>query len=182
MEANQVFKKRIQGMAVRILLRIEHILQADLEQVNDDEEFVLLGSDLKIIRSETLNAAGDTIRSLAALKEQPQKDRLSLPRAGIAGINRASVGFVKDKTGDEVPVFRIKIDGDFNLLCQIRSYIGAGVVYNNSYTCAGIDDIVNSLIPFLDFTALTGIKIADGDYREWRDSVCDMYLEGLGNE
>jgi len=182
METNQVFKKRIQGMAVRILARIEHILRIDLEDIDDNEDFVLSGSDLKIIRSETLNAAGDTIRSLAALKDQPQKSRLSLPREGIAGINRASVGFIEDKTEGEVPLFRIKIDGDFNLLCQIRGYIGAGVVYNNSYTCAGIDDIVNSLIPFLDSAALAGIKIADGNYREWRDSVCDMYLEGLGDE
>lgn len=182
MEHNQVFKKRIQGMAVRILSTIEHTVRADLEDVEDDEKFSLIGSDLKIIRGEILNAAGDTARSLAALKDQPQKGKLSLPRAGIAGINRASISFVDDKTGGEVPLFRIKIDGDFNLLCQIRSYIGAGVVYNNSYTCAGIDDIVNSLIPFLDSIALAGVKIADGDYREWRDSVCDMYLEGLGDE
>jgi hypothetical protein len=81
---------------------------------------------------------------------------------------------------DDTPVF--KAYGVFNLLHKIRGEVGAGVVYNKTYTCAGIDDVVDSLLPFLDTVQIAGIKIADGDYKEWRNAVCEVYLEGLGDE
>jgi hypothetical protein len=180
MEFEKVLQKRVRGMAVRILACIEHTLAADLEGMRDDEKFQLLGSHLKIIRSEILNAAGDTTRSLASLIAQPVAGKLSLSREVIAVLNRADVDIVEIEGGGDVPVFNAC--GDFNQLNKIRREVNAGVVYNKTYTCAGIDDIVNSLMPFLDAAQIAGIKIADGDYREWRDAVCEMYLEGLGNE
>ncbi len=184
MQFEEVLKKRLRGMAVRILANIEHTLGADLGGMKDDEEFTLTGSELNVIRSEILNAAGDTTRSLSALigSSKPSKtNKLSLDRNMIVALNKADVDILEMPNGeDDVPVF--KVYGDFNLLNKIRNEVGAGVVYNKSYTCAGIDDVVDSLMPFLDTAQITGIKIAGGEYKEWRDAVCEMYLEDLGDE
>lgn len=180
MEFEKVLQKRLRGMAVRILANIEHTLGADLGGMGDDEKFTLTGSELNIIRSEILNAAGDTTRSLASLVADAKPGKQSFSREVIAVLNRASVDIIDVPNDEDVPLFRA--EGDFNLLNKIRSDVGAGVVYNKTYTCAGIDDVVNSLIPVLDSAQFAGIKIADGEYREWRDAVCEMYLEGLGNE
>lgn len=175
MDFENVLKKRLRGMAVRILANIEHTLGADLGGMDDEEKFTLTGADLNIIRSEILNAAGDTTRSLSQLVATAKPGKLSFSRETISLLNKAEVEVVG--TIEETPVFHAH--GDFNLLSKIRQEVGAGVVYNRTYTCAGIDDVVNSLIPFLDSAQLAGIKIADGRYREWRDDVCEMYLEGL---
>ena len=183
MEFEKVLGKRVKGMAVRILANIEHTLGADLGGMNDDEKYTLTGADLNVIRSEILNAAGDTTRSLAQLIGDPSKvGRVSLTREEIAALNKATVDIVEDPDGvdNDVPIF--KVFGDFNLLIKIRNTVGAGIVYDKSYTCAGIDNIVDSLMPFLDSAQIAGIKIASGDYMGWRDAVCEMYLEGLGDE
>jgi len=180
MEFEKVLGKRVKGMAVRILANIEHTLGADLGGMSDSEKHTLTGADLNVIRSEILNAAGDTTRSLAQLIGDPSKvGKVSLTREEIAVLNRAKVD-IKESEEDDVPTF--KLFGDFNLLIKIRNTVGAGIVYDKSYTCAGIDDIVDSLMPFLDSAQIAGIKIAGGDYMGWRDAVCEMYLEGLGDE
>lgn len=179
MELDQVLKKRVRGMSVRILACVEHTLACHLDAVRDDEKFVLYGSDLKLIRGEVLNAAGDTTRSLSSLIKDNPPGKVSLSRDVIAALNRAEVDI--ETVGDEeVPIFTIS--GDFNLLCKIRDQIKSGVVYNNKYTCIGLDAIVESLMPFLDQAQFAGIKIADGDYKEWRDEVCREYLGGLGDD
>lgn len=181
MEFEKVLQKRLQGMAVRILATIEHTLGADLGGMKNDEEFILTGSELNIIRSEILNASGDTTRSLVSLMGSSKPGRLSLSRDVIAALNRADVDIIEVSNGEEeVPIFRVF--GDFNLLNKIRNEIGAGVVYNKIYTCVGIDNIVDSLMPFLDSVQIAGIKIADGEYRGWRDAVCELYLFGLDEE
>lgn len=184
MQFEEVLKKRLRGMAVRILANIEHTIGADLGGMGDDEEFVLTGSELNVIRSEILNAAGDTTRSLSSLlgSSKPLKeDKVSLGRDMIAALNKADVDILeRNDEDDDVPTF--KVFGDFNLLNKIRNEVGAGVVYNKSYTCAGLDDIIDALIPFLDTVQIAGIKIAGGEYKEWRNAVCEMYLEGLDNE
>lgn len=182
MEFEKILQKRLRGMAVRILANIEHTIGADLGDMGDDEQFMLRGCDLNIIRSEVLNAAGDTTRSLAQLvgSAKPSKSNgLSFSRDMIRALNSATLDIVDD--GEEpVPVFRAS--GDFNLLSKIRNEVGAGVVYKKTYTCAGVDEVINSLMPYLDVAQMASIKIADGEYREWRDAVCELYLEGLGNE
>jgi hypothetical protein len=65
MDFDELLGKRIRGMAVRILANIEHTIGADFKDMPDDDKFALIGADFRIIRSEVLNAAGDTIRSLA---------------------------------------------------------------------------------------------------------------------
>ena len=178
MEPDQVLQKRVRGMAVRILACIEHTLACHLEGMQDTDHFELSGSDLKVIRSEILNAAGDTTRSLnALLGDTPVKSggTMSLSRDVVSMLNRASVAFVE--LDDEIPVFRVT--GDFNLLVKIRDLIGTGIVYKNAYTCAGIDAVVDHLLPVLDKVQGAGIKIAGGDYKTWRNDVCDMYLDGL---
>lgn len=181
MEFDKVLQKRLRGMAVRILANIEHTLGADLGGMGDDEEFTLTGSELNIIRSEILNAAGDTTRSLSLLVSPSKPGKLSLSREVIAALNRAEVDIeTLPLNGDGIPTFRVF--GDFNLLYKIRNEVGAGVVYNKTYTCVGIDNIVDSLMPFLDAVQIAGIKIADGEYKEWREAVCEMYLEGLGDD
>jgi hypothetical protein len=182
MQFEEVVKKRLRGMAVRILANIEHTLGADLGDMRDSERFTLTGAEWNVIRSEILNAAGDTTRSLASLAGSSKPGKLSLSREVIAVINRAEVDLLKVGLGgrEEVPIF--KAYGDFNLLNKIRNEVGAGIVYKKVYTCAGLDNIVDSLMPFLDLAQIAGIKIADGEYKEWRDAVCEMYLEGLGDE
>ncbi len=175
----EVMGKRLRSMAVRILACIEHTLSADLVGMDPNESHTLSGSDLNIIRGEVLNAAGDTTRALSSLVSSPKTGRqakVSLSRDIIAALNKAHVDIINE---DE-PI--IRVSGDFNLLSKIRGEIGAGVVYNKTYTCVGIDDIVNSVIPFLDPVQFAGIKLAHGDYRDWRDAVCELYLGGLGNE
>jgi len=180
MEFDKVLQKRLRGMAVRILANIEHTLGADLGDMGDNEKFSLSGSDLKVIRSEILNAAGDTTRSLSQLIETSPPGKQSLSREMLAALNKAEVDIAEVEGEEDIPVFRVL--GDFNLLNRIRKDVGAGIVYDKTYTCAGLDDIVDSLIPFLDMVQIAGVKIADGEYREWRDAVCEMYLEGLGDE
>lgn len=181
MESDNVVKKRLKGMAVRILATIEHVLGADdLESLNDDEKLAITGGDLKVIRSEILNAAGDTTRSLMHEDGASRTGKVSLTRDMIQAISRAEVDILESPDKESVPIFNMS--GNFNLLNKIRNEVGAGVVYNKRYTCAGIDDIVDSLLPFLDSVQIAGIKIADGDYKTWRDAVCELYLEGLGNE
>lgn len=175
----EILRKRLSGMAVRILTCIEHTLGADLAGMKNDEQHNLSGAELNIIRSEILNAAGDTTRALSSLVSAPRtgkQARVSLPRDVISALNTAFVD-IKDVGEDRVPVFRVS--GDFNLLTKIRTEIGVGVVYNKEYTCAGFDEIVNAVLPFLDPIQMAGVKIACGDYRDWRDAVCEMYLEGL---
>jgi hypothetical protein len=181
MEVDKILQKRVRGMAVRILACIEHTLSCHLDAVNDNDHFAFDGSDLKVVRSEILNAAGDTTRSLTTLlNDKPHAGGgMSLSREMVAAINRAGLEFVHVDTED-VPVFTTT--GDFNLLVRIRELVGAGVVYNNSYTCVGIDAVVDSLLPFLDKTQMAGIKIADGGYKAWRNDVCEMYLEGLNDD
>jgi hypothetical protein len=181
MQFEEVVKKRLRGMAVRILANIEHTLGADLGGMDDNEKFTLTGSELNIIRSEILNAAGDTTRSLTSLVSSSSPGKVSLSREVIAALNRAEVDIgAPEGCPDDVPVFRVF--GDFNLLHKIREEVGAGVVYNKTYTCVGLDNVVDSLMPFLDSAQIAGIKIADGEYKEWRGAVCEMYLEGFGNE
>ncbi len=179
MELNKVLEKRVRGMAVRILAALERALQANFDVIGHDKTFNLSGSELQIIRSEILNAAGDTTRSLLSLVEQPQAGRLSLTREMIAALNVAKVSWAILDDDAEEPVFRLK--GDFNLLRKFRDEIGTGVVYNKTYTCIGLDSIIESLMPFLDLAQFAGIKIANGDYKQWRTDICDMYLEGLGD-
>ena len=179
MDIDKVLQKRVRGMSVRILACIEHTLACHLDGVGDDEKFAMCGSDLKIIRSEILNAAGDTTRSLVALLNENPPGKTSLSRDVIACLNRAELSFetVEDET---IPMFTTT--GDFNLLCKIRDQIKSGVVYDNVYACIGLDCIVESLMPFLDQAQFAGIKIADGDYKSWRYEVCQEYMGGLNDE
>lgn len=179
MEFDKVVQKRLRGMAVRILACIEHTIQCDLGDLGDEEQVNLTGADLSIIRSEILNAAGDTTRSLTQLVADSPPGKVSLSRDTIRALGTAEVDIVEDDD-EAVPVFRVS--GDFNLLNKIRNAVGAGVVYKKTYTCAGLDNVVDSLLPFLDLAQIAGVKIAGGDYRDWRDAVCDIYVEGLGNE
>lgn len=179
MEFDKVVQKRLRGMAVRILACIEHTIQCDLADLGDDEQVTLSGADLSIVRSEILNAAGDTTRSLSQLAADSPPGKVSLSRDTIRALGGAEVDIIEED-GEQVPVFRAF--GDFNLLNKIRNSVGAGVVYKKTYTCAGLDNVVDSLLPFLDLAQIAGVKIADGDYRDWRDAVCDIYLEGLGND
>ncbi len=182
MQFDEIVKKRLRGMAVRILATIEHTLCVNFSDMDNNEQFTLTGAELSIIRSEILNAAGDTTRSLSSLGGVAKPNgKISLSRELIAALNIADVNIIETPSDEEdIPIFRIS--GDFNLLNKIRTAVGAGVVYNKIYTCAGMDNVVDALIPFLDSTQVAGIKIAEGDYRGWRDAVCEIYLEGLGNE
>lgn len=178
MEFDEVLKKRVRGMAVRILANIEHVLGADdLEGLDDNAELAITGGDLKVIRSEILNAAGDTTRSLQGGDGPSKSGQVSLSRDVIQAISKAEVDILAVEDGEDIPTF--KVSGNFNLLNKIRNGVGAGVVYNKTYTCAGIDNTVDSLLPFLDAAQIAGVKIAGGDYRAWRDAVCELYLEGL---
>lgn len=168
-------------MAVRLLATIEHILGADFASMNDNEKFVLTGAQLNIIRSEILNAAGDTTRSLSSTPGTSEPGKISFSRDAIQALNKAVVDILQeDQENGDVPVF--VICGDFNLLNKIRNEVGTGLVYNKTYTCVGMDNVVDSLMPFLDAAQIAGIKIANGDYKDWRDAVCELYLEGLGDE
>lgn len=182
MQFDEIVKKRLRGMAVRILATIEHTLCVNFSDMDNQEKFTLTGAELNIIRSEILNAAGDTTRSLSSLGGSAgSSSQLSLSREMIAALNIAFVDIIETPIEEEdIPLFRIS--GDFNLLNKIRTAVGAGIVYNKTYTCAGMDNVVDALIPFLDSTQVAGIKIAEGDYREWRDAVSEIYLEGLGDE
>ena len=178
MEFEQILKKRVRGMAVRILANIEHALGiTDLEGVTDKEQFTLTGAVLRVIRGEVLNAAGDTTRSLSSEVSTSKPGRLSFSREVIGALNEATVDI-----DDAMNLPILRISGDFYLLDKIRKEVGAGVVYNKMYTCVGLNDVIDRLIPFLDTAQIAGIKIADGDYRSWRDAVCELYLEGLGDE
>jgi len=182
MEFDKIVNKRLKGMAVRILSFIEDSLDAcDLEDVGEAEAFTITGSSLKEIRSEILNAAGETSRSISSLKATPGNGKVSFSRDVMSALSRASVEIVEAEGSDEkMPVF--ETNGEFNLLHKIRNDLGVGVVYNKKYICRGVEDIVGSLIPILDSATVAGIKVADGDYKSWRDAVCELYLEGLGDE
>lgn len=175
-DLNDVLSRRLRGMAVRILACIEHTVRADLDDIDDNERFSIVGGDLKIIRSEILNAAGDTTRSLGSLFEQPINGKKTFSKDSILLLNSAKLQIV-DFEDESVP--SLTLDGDFNLLRKIRDDIGAGIVYNSTYKCVGLEDIVNRAIPYLDVATLAGVRVSNGNYKSWRDQVCKLYLEGL---
>jgi hypothetical protein len=175
-DLNDILQRRLRGMAVRILARIEDIVDANLDNVSDAAKFTIVGSDLKMIRSEVLNAAGDTTRSLGSVFEQPIAGKHSFSREAISCLNGATFE-ITDFEDESVPV--IRLNGDFVMLRQIRDNIKAGVVYNTEYVCAGLEDVVDHIIPYLDLAILAGIKIGNGDYKAWRDKVVKLYMEGL---
>lgn len=175
-ELNDVLGKRLRGMAVRILACIEHTVKADLDGIEDNERFTIMGGDLKVIRSEILNAAGDTTRSLGSLLEQPISGKRTISRETILALNSAKLEILEFED-ESVPIFTAS--GDFGVLRKIRDDIKAGIVYNAMYKCAGIEDVVDNLIPFLDVAVLAGVRIANGDYKVWRDQVCRIYLDGI---
>ena len=175
-DLNDVLAKRLRGMAVRILACIEHTVGADLDDIDDDERFTIRGGDLKIVRSEILNAAGDTTRSLTSLFEQPSIGKRTISKEMISAFNTAKFDLVVIDQ-EAIPTF--KLNADFALLRKIRDEIKAGIVYDTAYVCVGIEDTVNHLLPFLDVIMLAGVKIGDGVYQNWRDSICKLYLEGL---
>lgn len=178
-DLNDVVGRRLRGMAVRILACIEHTVRADLDGIGDDEKFVIHGGDLKIIRSEVFNSAGDTTRSLSSLLEQPIAGKRNISRETIQLLSSSKLEIINCEEED-VPIFTTS--GDFALLRKIRDDIKVGIVYNSSYKCVGIEDVVNHLIPFLDMAALAGVKIGSGNYKAWRDQVCRLYLSGLDHE
>lgn len=175
-ELNDVLGKRLRGMAVRILATIEHTVRADLDGIEDHEKFTIMGGDLKVIRSEILNAAGDTTRSLAGLLEQPISGKRTISREVIVALSTAKLEMLQFED-ETVPVFTVS--GDFGLLRKIRDEIKAGIVYNVLYKCVGLEDVVDHLIPFLDLAVLAGVRVGNGEYKVWRDQVCKLYLEGL---
>ena len=175
-DLNEVLGKRLRGMAVRILACIEHTVRADLDDMGNDEKFTFSGGELKVIRSEILNAAGDTTRSLGSLFNQSNANKRVISREVISILNTAKFEVI-ELDDETVPVFTVS--GEFLLLGKIRDDIGAGIVYNTTYRCVGIEDVASRLLPFLDITTLAGIKLGSGDYKTWRDTVCKLYLEGL---
>jgi hypothetical protein len=62
MNFSDTLKRRLGGMAARIMSCIEKHADSDLDQLDDDEVVQFTGADLKEIRGEILNAAGDTTR------------------------------------------------------------------------------------------------------------------------
>jgi hypothetical protein len=177
---DKILQKRVRGMAVRILATIEHTLSCHMENVRENDSFNVSGADLKVLRNEILNAAGDTTRSLQSMAKTGAPQKVSFDRAIFSCLEGARLEWAEDDDGTE-PVFYAT--GHLGELNQLRDLVGGtGLVYKNTYVCIGLDQVVEHLIPFLDKASATGIKVAGGHYKPWRDEVCDLFLGGLGDE
>jgi hypothetical protein len=177
---DKILQKRVRGMAVRILATIEHTLSCHMENVRENDSFNVSGADLKVLRNEILNAAGDTTRSLQSMAKTGAPQKVSFDRAIFSCLGGARLEWAEDDDGTE-PVFYAT--GHLGELNQLRDLVGGtGLVYKNTYVCIGLDQVVEHLIPFLDKASATGIKVAGGHYKPWRDEVCDLFLGGLGDE
>jgi hypothetical protein len=165
-------EKRIRGLIGRILSSYENIFRIDLEDVDPKEEFKLLGEDILLMRNLVLDACNDVIRSLPnSVPEKPGQVRF--PRESFPIFKHAMLSFFVDG----IPVITLR--GEFRFISEIRDKIGVGIVYNDEeyacYSCAGLEDIVNHAIPFLDKARLARIIIGKGEYSDWRDGVVCMY-------
>lgn len=177
---DKILQKRVRGMAVRILATIEHTLSCHMENVREDDSFGVSGADLKVLRNEILNAAGDTTRSLQSMNKTSSPQKVSFDRAIFSSLEKARLEWAEDDDGVD-PVFSVA--GNLGELNQLRDLVGGtGLVYKNTYVCIGLEQIVEHLIPFLDKASAAGIRVASGHYKPWRDEVCDLFLGGLGDE
>jgi hypothetical protein len=170
---NDFVVKRIRGLMGRILSSYENIFRmSDLEDVNPEEEFQILGEDILLMRNIVLDSCNDMIRSLPnGLPEKP--NHIRFPRESFPIFKHAELSFMND----DIPV--VVLRGDFKLISEIRDKIGVGIVYNDNeyacYACSGLEETVNYLIPFLDKARLARIIIGNGDYQEWRNRVVRIY-------
>lgn len=172
-ELNDVLGKRLRGMAVRILACIEHTVKADLDGIEDNEKFTIMGGDLKVIRSEVLNAAGDTTRSLGSLLEQPISGKRTISREMMNALSTSKFEIVEFED-EMVPLFSFR--ADYPILCSFQRQSLAGLVYDGTYTCVGVDDIVRFILPFLDSAILAGARLDRIQFQTWRKQVAKLYL------
>ena len=101
---DKILQKRVRGMAVRILATIEHTLSCHMENVRENDSFNVSGADLKVLRNEILNAAGDTTRSLQSMAKTGAPQKVSFDRAIFSCLEGARLEWAEDDDGTE-PVF-----------------------------------------------------------------------------
>ena len=158
-----MLEKRIKGMAVRILTCIEHTLSCHLDEIKDDDVFDITGEELKILRNEILNSAGDTTRFLLS---SDSSNKVTVSKDIIDALYTSEVNFINNN-----PYFKCNSS-------KIRNLINSGIVYNDTYMCVGLYSVVDNLIPFLDKLKLAGVNIAKGKYMDWRNKICEIYSHG----
>jgi hypothetical protein len=121
-----------------------------------------------------LDACNDTIR---ALPSKESNIDFSFQRESFPIYKHAVLTFEEDPDEGNVPI--IIMCGDKRFIYEIRDKIGHGIVYNEEgrcyYTCVGLDDIVDYVIPFLDKARLARIIVGNGEYAQWRDRIVCMY-------
>jgi len=167
--------KRIRSLMTRILVGVEHLIRCDFDDINEEEDFVMKGEDILMMRNLILDAANDTIRSLSGDDIGP--DKIRFERKTFPIFKYARLEFDDDPNAGDVPVITMR--GDVASIQEIRDKIGIGLVYNEDgytfYTCSGLDDIVYNVIPFLDKARIARIEIGNGGYAAWRNKIAKMY-------
>ena len=181
MELEKVIDKKVKSMSVRILATLENILACHLDSLSDNDSFNLDAVELRTLRSEILNAYGDTARSIKTILKDPEsvQGKVSLSRDVIAALRDCEF-YMIEEDGPEGPNPVLDISShNTDTLVKIRDLIGAGVVYNKSYYCIDFEDCLNRAIPVLDKVRVTGINLGSNSemsYKDWRDAICRIYL------
>lgn len=170
---NDLLDKKIKSLMVRILGSIEKCNELKFDDIKDTHEYAMHGSDLKLMRHEILNACNDFKRSLIDDKSLSDVAKTTFYPQTIKIIAMSKVDF-----SGNIPVF--STNGDPITIRNFRTQVGAGIVYNNgtdcTYSCVGIGDVVNKLIPILDTAITININVANGKYESWKHKVRNIYL------
>lgn len=176
---NDLLDKKVKNLMVRILSGIEKCNDIKFDDIKDNHEYEMRGSDLKLTRHEILNALNDFKRSLTDDKSIFDISKVTFYPQTIKLMNLGKV----EITTNKLPIF--STSGDAVTVRNFRNQINAGIVYNNgtdyTYCCVGVSDIVNKLIPILDMAVTININVASGKYESWRHQVRNIYL-GAAND
>lgn len=174
-------QKRIRGMMGRILSSMEQTLEHPLGDIKPEDLFELNGDQVLLIRNAILDACNDTIRSLPS---HGSSNDLVIPQNGIKSLTHASLDVLESDNSESAPM--ISMWGPIEFIHMLRDQIGRGIVYTKNgkcyYVCIGTSSNAEFVIPFLDKVRLTGINVACGTYKSWRDEVIGLYIGDIEDD
>jgi hypothetical protein len=157
----------IKSLMGRLLGQTENILDIKFDEVNVGKPYTFSGNSLLLLRNEILTACND-FKRMVETRGDDHDEKISpalLKAVKTAGLELSP------------PIFSVL--GDRITLLGLQKRLKCGLVYNKGADCiyelAGVTDIVNHLLPFIDSIAFAGLAGPVG-YETWKNKVRNLYL------